>query len=385
MRGGNASFCRYLLPLLLEYFFILSTSTSWTRTKTPIDRQQYYAPGNSSWLGRKSITSTSTNYTTFFPIIYVILGVNGTPHIRAIVDIDDACPSPLHKENVEANLNEINLDVRTLGNPINEDKMPYKFPVKVCELKVEQNTTHRILLDEGKLGMMWKGEMHHVPRVKTNPRKFVLMGDTGLRLKPSNLGLGDLVSGKSPCNGPQVYGIHQCMFNFTKDDITQPQTGSYQGLDEWHFKELADSAASKDVDVVIHLGDYLYRQGPCPLNNTDVLDGETKDCSAVNSPEVASPRDIANDITINFIPGEYGDNWSGWWADFFYPAMNLLKKAPIIPTRGNHEICSRGGYGYFMFLSPVEMKDYCIANFEPYAVKFDHEQFIVMDDRLECV
>jgi len=31
-------------------------------------------------------------------------------------------------------------------------------------------------------------------------------------------------------------------------------------------------------------------------------------------------------------------------------AMNMLKTAPIIPTRGNHEICSRGGFGYFMFM-----------------------------------
>lgn len=58
------------------------------------------------------------------------------------------------------------------------------------------------------------------------------------------------------------------------------------------------------------------------------------------------------DVTMNFVPGAFGDNWYGWWADFFWPSMKLLQKAPIIPTRGNHEVCDRGGYGYFFFLSP---------------------------------
>ena len=61
--------------------------------------------------------------------------------------------------------------------------------------------------------------------------------------------------------------------------------------------------------------------------------------------------------------------------------MNLLKSAPIIPTRGNHEICSRGGYGYFMFMAPDPPADYCLDNFPPYGVAFEHEQFLVMDDR----
>ena len=64
------------------------------------------------------------------------------------------------------------------------------------------------------------------------------MGDTGLRLKPKNLGLGYLGSdntqnpqGGANCTAPQVYGINQCYTNFTQDDLVQPQTGDYQGLD----------------------------------------------------------------------------------------------------------------------------------------------------------
>ena len=53
----------------------------------------------------------------------------------------------------------------------------------------------------------------------------------------------------------------------------------------------------------------------------------------------------------------FSDNWWGWWADFFYPAMSLFSAAPIIAARGNHEICSRGGYGYFLLLSPFEISE----------------------------
>jgi hypothetical protein len=267
------------------------------------------------------------------------MGINGTPHIRAIVDYDETCPSPMHKEDIESNLKEVQLDERVLGNPINENRMPYKFPVKVCELKVEEGTTHRKLLEKGLLHLNYKDQSYPVPRVKSNPERFMFTADTGLRIKPYNLGLGDVVTGEPPCNASTVYGIHQCYLNFTQNDLKQPQTGNFQGLDEWYLKQLVDDAASKDVDVVVHLGDYLYRQGPCPINNTDTSDNETKDCSAVNTPERVTADEEVDATGMNFIPGEYGDNWFGWWGDFFWPFLELLKAAPMIALRGNHEIC----------------------------------------------
>jgi hypothetical protein len=99
---------------------------------------------------------------------------------------------------------------------------------------------------------------------------------------------------------------------------------------------------------------------------------------------------LADDAVLNFIPGNYGDNWWGWWADFFWPALNLLQTSPIIPTRGNHEICTRGGYGYFFFMSPQplcpgcsdDLESLCLQSAPPYAVTFENEQFLVMDDAL---
>jgi len=49
---------------------------------------------------------------------------------------------------------------------------------------------------------------------------------------------------------------------------------------------------------------------------------------------------------------EAPDTWENWWSDFFQPAAPLLAAAPWVFVRGNHELCSRGGPGWFYFLDP---------------------------------
>jgi hypothetical protein len=159
-------------------------------------------------------------------------------------------------------------------------------------------------------------------------------------------------------------------------------TGDYQATEAWPFKELTDDAMTRDIDSIVHVGDYMYRQGPCPINN-----GQGQNCSGMNAVRFEMEMNWPQDVTMNFVPGAFGDNWYGWWADFFWPAMKLLQKAPIIPTRGNHEVCDRGGHGYFFFLSPfmlcpnceVALDTACHSNNPPYSVNFLHEQFLVMD------
>ena len=48
----------------------------------------------------------------------------------------------------------------------------------------------------------------------------------------------------------------------------------------------------------------------------------------------------------------YGDNWAVWQKDFFNPAAPLLAAAPWVLVRGNHELCDRGGHGWFRLLDP---------------------------------
>jgi hypothetical protein len=46
------------------------------------------------------------------------------------------------------------------------------------------------------------------------------------------------------------------------------------------------------------------------------------------------------------------DSWARWRADFFTPAKPLLEAAPWVFARGNHELCSRAGPGWFYMLDP---------------------------------
>jgi len=83
----------------------------------------------------------------------------------------------------------------------------------------------------------------------------------------------------------------------------------------WPFARVAMTAAGFAPDLVIHVGDYHYRETPC---------ADRAGCA--NSP--------------------HGDTWRAWQADFFDPAEGLLASAPWIMLRGNHEDCLRAGAGW---------------------------------------
>ena len=159
----------------------------------------------------------------------------------------------------------------------------------------------------------YNGKEHFVPQVKTNPKRFLLTGDTGLRIKPTNLGLGKLGKNQTnsdnrfDCNGPKIYDVSQCLTNFTKADLTETATGSFQGLDEWYFKEIANNAAEEKPDLIVYVGDYLYRQGPCPSGAKDTESSKKiKECSAVNGPSYTNET-IKDGTVLNFVPGYYGE------------------------------------------------------------------------------
>ena len=162
-----------------------------------------------------------------------------------------------------------------------------------------------------------------------------------------------------------------------------PSTGDYQSLDDWPLKRLLTLVGQQKPDVVVYVGDYLYRQGPCPANNT-----EGEDCVAINGPIRHFNDTDLNGTVANFLPGNWGDNLYGWWADFIYPALDMLKAAPMIAIRGNHETCVRAGGGYFALMSPEPYPQdapagtYCKDYVEPFAVTFEHEQFLVNDDSI---
>ena len=123
------------------------------------------------------------------------------------------------------------------------------------------------------------------PLLPNEIKQIVVIGDTGCRLKGTFT---------QDCNDPV----------------------------KWPFAVVARLAAARRPDLVIHVGDYHYRETACP----DTQPG----CAG-------SP---------------HGDNWAVWQKDFFNPAAPLLAAAPWVLVRGNHELCSRGGHGWFRLLDP---------------------------------
>ncbi len=154
-----------------------------------------------------------------------------------------------------------------------------------------------------------------LPVPKAAPRRIVVLGDTGCRLKGAAI---------QACDDPA----------------------------KWPFPRIAKAAAAFKPDLVIHVGDYLYRESPCPADR--------RECAG-------SP---------------WGDNWPTWQADFFAPAAPLLAAAPWVIVRGNHEDCARGGPGWLRLLGPLSFDpaQTCAPHLAPYEVALGKIRLIVMDD-----
>jgi hypothetical protein len=152
-----------------------------------------------------------------------------------------------------------------------------------------------------------------VPVPAANPQRILVLGDTGCRIKGAAL---------QACNDPS----------------------------KWPFPQLATAAAKLKPDLVIHVGDYLYRESACPAGN--------QGCAG-------SP---------------WGDNWTTWKADFFDPAAPLLAAAPIVLARGNHEDCKRAGPGFQRLMGPGEAAPSCLVHEPLYTVNLGGLTLAVLDD-----
>ena len=94
----------------------------------------------------------------------------------------------------------------------------------------------------------------------------------------------------------------------------------------WAF--LAGWEATFKPDLIVHVGDWFYRDTNC--NNT------FPGCLDTTSPNYET----------------WGDTLDSWNADVLFPAAPLLAAAPWVMTRGNHESCGRGARGWFALLDP---------------------------------
>merc|ERR1712190_680852 len=151
-----------------------------------------------------------------------------------------------------------------------------------------------------------------LPLVTNLPNQTVLVGDTGLRVKAKN----DGTCRKFVTPAENLYGIKVCeeIGSFDPGLVA----GDFQALDNWGMYQAFKTAAAGNPHLVVHVGDFLYRQGPCAANTG---------CAAINEDRL------------------YGDTWRGWATDVFIPAKPLFEVAPWVVVRGDHESCPRAGYG----------------------------------------
>ncbi len=115
---------------------------------------------------------------------------------------------------------------------------------------------------------------------------------------------------------------------------------------KWPFPTIALQIAGAHPDLIIHTGDYYYRETPCFV------------------PECAG--------------SPHGDGWKAWDADFFAPAEPMFGAAPILAVRGNHEDCERGGKGWDRFLSIYPYGD-CAEREPAWSTSIDGLRFFVLD------
>ena len=146
------------------------------------------------------------------------------------------------------------------------------FPNRVCQAALPKGAKHASVAGAD------------LPLLRAEPRRLVILGDSGCRLK------GVVIQN---CNDP---------------------------VNGWPFARVAALAAAQKPDLVIHVGDYYYRETPCPP------------------------------LVAGCAGSPYGDRWPSWKSELFDPAARLLAAAPWVFARGNHEDCNRGGKGWFRLL-----------------------------------
>ena len=269
-----------------------------------------------AWLAACSNMQTAPPKPSPDPIkaAFVVLG-DGGRRIARVITADVLCPSATvdgAARDMQLRAGPQILPLRpTRSDPA--DSKPSVFPLLVCEMTLPAAASRASV----------GGHTLAVPT--RDPKRIVIIGDTGCRIKRSERAF-------QACNDPV----------------------------SWPFAQIAAAAAAMKPDLVIHVGDYHYRENACPAGNA----------GCAGSP--------------------WGYGWDAWDADFFTPAQPLLAAAPWVVVRGNHESCNRAGQGWWRLLDPRalapkqdcndpandEQGDYS----EPYAIPLANDSQLIIFD-----
>ena len=211
-------------------------------------------------------------------------GADGLPHARAVVS-DAACPSAA-------------ADGRSIAMSERARKTA-AFPDLVCETAIPGGA--RIVRVGDRV----------LPAPAHDPRTIVVLGDTGCRISALSA---------QACDDPAG----------------------------WPFPQIARSIAAVHPSLVVHVGDYLYREHACPQ------------------------------VFANCAGSPHGDDAAAWYADFLTPSAPLFASAPLVLMRGNHEECDRNGTGWFRYLDPHATTT-CGEATDPYAVDLGDLRIVGFD------
>lgn len=157
-------------------------------------------------------------------------------------------------------------------------------------------------------------------------------------------------------DGPPLPVAHRRVRHVTVvgDTGCKPEEQRGCGLDDpdWPLPAFARAAAARHPDLVLHMGDFNYRGTPSGFKET--VDGKAVQRWYYDAGDGAPPSERCGVrgpyLSQNRSGSPEPDNWKAWWLDFFEPAAPLLAAAPWVVTRGNHELCSHAGPGWFYFL-----------------------------------
>ncbi|WP_171128311.1 metallophosphoesterase [Ruegeria sp. HKCCA5014] len=174
-----------------------------------------------------------------------------------------------------------------------------QFPHLVCEYHAPK-LAQKIML-EGNL----------LPTLKPNVRRIAVIGDTGCRIR--------------------VTRVQNC-----KDPTA------------WPLKSILEEIATRSPDLVIHVGDYVYRASECT---------DAEKCGG-------SP---------------FGDTFKSWSVDWLNPADILFRSAPFVLLRGNHENCGRSDKGWFRYFDVGPVPTDCPAVTLPWIATLNGLDLISFD------
>lgn len=232
------------------------------------------------------VPAPATAETSIAPIAYTLVAPQSqSPSgliTRAVLAAGTPCPSLVTFDAVTKTPTSTPMAVR----PTPANTGTAYTSVVVCEVAVPQGVLGKGVVDTG------TSVKPEVPTALEAVDTMAILGDTGCRIFVS----------VQECNNTQ----------------------------KWPLAAISAAIASHAPDLIVHVGDYFYRNWSCPAGDANKCGGSPP------APKKEPFRATA----------------AGFITDALTPMTPMFSVAPIVAMRGNHEACNAAGNAYFLFMDP---------------------------------